>query len=31
MTRPFAAELLKLRTIRTTWGYALAAIGFQTL
>jgi ABC-2 type transport system permease protein len=27
----FAAELLKLRTIRTTWGYALAVIGLAGL
>jgi hypothetical protein len=27
----FGAELLKLRTIRATWGYALAAIGFSGL
>lgn len=31
MTRVFAAELLKLRTIRTTWGYGLAAIVFAAL
>ena len=31
MTRLFAAELLKLRTIRTPWGYALAVIGFAGL
>jgi ABC-2 type transport system permease protein len=31
MTRLFAAELLKLRTIRVTWGYALAAIAFAAL
>lgn len=27
----FGAELLKLRTIRATWGYGLAAIGFAGL
>ena len=31
MTRLFAAEFLKLRTIRTTWGYALAVIGLAGL
>jgi ABC-2 type transport system permease protein len=31
MTSLFAAELLKLRTIRATWGFALAAIGFSGL
>ena len=31
MTRLFAAELLKLRTIRTAWGYALAVIGLAGL
>jgi len=31
MRNLFGAELLKLRTIRTTWGYALAAIGFSGL
>ena len=31
MTRLFAAELLKLRTIRVMWGFALAAIGFAGL
>ena len=31
MTNLFAAELLKLRTVRATWGYALAAIGFAGL
>jgi ABC-2 type transport system permease protein len=31
MTRLFAAELLKLRTIRATWGYGLAAIAFGGL
>jgi ABC-2 type transport system permease protein len=31
MTRLFAAELLKLRTIRATWGYALAVIVFAGL
>jgi ABC-2 type transport system permease protein len=31
MTRLFAAELLKLRTIRTTWGYALAVIALAGL
>jgi ABC-type proline/glycine betaine transport system permease subunit len=29
--RLFAAELLKLRTIRTTWGYALALIALAEL
>jgi ABC-2 type transport system permease protein len=29
--RLFAAELVKLRTIRTTWGYALAVIGLAGL
>jgi ABC-type transport system involved in multi-copper enzyme maturation permease subunit len=27
----FVSELLKLRTIRATWGYALAAVGFSGL
>ncbi len=31
MTRLFAAELLKLRTIRAMWGYGLAALGFGGL
>ena len=31
MTRLFEAELLKLRTIRTTWGYALAVVAFAGL
>ena len=31
MTRLFAAELLKLRTIHTPWGLALAAVGFGGL
>ena len=31
MTRLFTAELLKLRTIRTTWGYGLAVIGLSAL
>jgi ABC-2 type transport system permease protein len=31
MTRLFAAELLKLRTIRTPWGFAVAAVGFGGL
>jgi hypothetical protein len=31
MTRLFAAELLKLRTIRAMWGYGLAAIVFGGL
>ena len=31
MTRLFAAELLKLRTIRAMWGYALAALVFAGL
>jgi ABC-2 type transport system permease protein len=31
VTRLFAAELLKLRTIRTMWGFALAVIGFSGL
>ncbi len=31
MRNLFGAELLKLRTIRTTWGYALAVIGFSGL
>jgi ABC-2 type transport system permease protein len=31
MTRLFAAEALKLRTIRTAWGFALAVIGFAGL
>jgi hypothetical protein len=31
MTRLFAAELLKLRTIRSSWGYGLAAIAFGGL
>jgi ABC-2 type transport system permease protein len=31
MTRLFAAELLKLRTIRTTWGFGVAAILFGGL
>jgi ABC-2 type transport system permease protein len=31
VTRLFAAELLKLRTIRTMWGYALAAVGLAGL
>jgi hypothetical protein len=31
MTRLFAAELLKLRTIRTMWGFGLAVIGFSGL
>ena len=31
MTRLFGAELLKLRTIRTVWGYGLAAIVFGGL
>jgi ABC-2 type transport system permease protein len=31
MTRLLAAELLKLRTIRTTWGYGLAVIGLASL
>jgi ABC-2 type transport system permease protein len=31
MTRLFAAELLKLRTIRSLWGYALAVIGLAGL
>jgi hypothetical protein len=31
MTRLFAAEVLKLRTIRTPWGLALVAVGFGGL
>lgn len=31
MTNLFAAELLKLRTIRATWGYVIAAVGFAGL
>jgi ABC-2 type transport system permease protein len=31
MTRLFAAELLKLRTIRVTWGFALGVIGLSGL
>jgi ABC-2 type transport system permease protein len=31
MTRLFAAELLKLRTIRAPWGFALAAVGLGGL
>ena len=31
MTHLFAAELLKLRTIRTSWGFGLAVIGFAGL
>jgi ABC-2 type transport system permease protein len=31
MTSLFAAELLKLRTIRAMWGFALAVIGFSGL
>jgi ABC-2 type transport system permease protein len=31
MTRLFAAELLKLRTIRVMWGFGLAVIGFSGL
>ena len=31
MTNLLGAELLKLRTIRATWGYALAAVGFAGL
>lgn len=31
MTRLFTAELLKLRTIRAPWGFALAAVGFGGL
>lgn len=31
MTRLFAAELLKLRTIRATWGYFLTTIGLAAL
>lgn len=31
MTRLFTAELLKLRTIRATWGYVLAVIGLAGL
>jgi ABC-2 type transport system permease protein len=31
MTRLFHAELLKLRTIRTSWGFALAVIGLAGL
>lgn len=31
MTRLLSAELLKLRTVRATWGYALAAVGFAGL
>ena len=31
MTQLFAAELLKLRTIRTTWGYALVVIALGGL
>lgn len=31
MTRLFAAELLKLRTIRASWGFGLAMIGFAGL
>jgi ABC-2 type transport system permease protein len=31
MTRLFAAELLKLRTVRVMWGFALAVVGFAGL
>src|SRR5262245_1450562 len=31
MTRLFSAELLKLRTIRVTWGFAVAVVGFSGL
>jgi hypothetical protein len=31
VTRLFAAELLKLRTIRAMWGYSLAAVAFAGL
>jgi hypothetical protein len=31
MTRLFGAELLKLRTIRTMWGFAAAAVGLSGL
>ena len=31
MTRLFAAELLKLRTVRSTWGFALVALLFAGL
>ena len=31
MTRLFAAELLKLRTVRVTWGFALAVLGLAGL
>ena len=31
MTRLFAAELLKLRTIRVTWGFVLAVLGLAGL
>jgi ABC-2 type transport system permease protein len=31
VTRLFAAELLKLRTIRVMWGFALAVVGFSGL
>ena len=31
MTHLFSAELLKLRTIRTSWGFGLAVIGFAGL
>jgi ABC-2 type transport system permease protein len=31
MTRLFAAELLKLRTIRVTWGFILAVVGLSGL
>jgi ABC-2 type transport system permease protein len=31
MTRLFAAELLKLRSLRSTWGYALGVVGLSGL
>ncbi len=31
MIAPFAAELLKLRTIRSTWGYVAAVVGLAAL
>jgi len=31
VTRPFAAELLKLRTLRSTWGFGFVALAFGAL
>ena len=31
MTRLFAAELLKLRTLRSTWGFGLVTLAFGAL